>query len=140
MDKLQKEYDMISAEIYKIRRSAIDIKEHYTNKLKNAKNESDKNDIIKTYNKKILSFQTNQDIKERYSLLKKRQKYLHEQLNDNSSKENTLNELLNRYKNEGNSTDGIVDIIDKIVSNNSSSNKHNSIFIKDRLLNLIVEE
>ena len=135
MDDIKKEYDIISNEIKKIRKITIDIKEHYINKLKKVKSNEEKEVLIKEYNKKLLSFKTNEDIKERYILLKKRLKYLEGELYSNSSKDNVLNDLLNRYKETDSNTDteGLIDVVGKIMSkaNNSSLKSYDNIFIKN---------
>lgn len=137
MDDIKHEYDIISNEIKKIRKITIDIKEHYTNKLKKAKSNEEKAILIKEFNKKLLSFKTNEDIKERYILLKKRLKYLEGELYGQSSKDNILNDLLNRYKDSNSvtntDTEGLIDVVGKIMSkvDNSSIKSYDNIFIQN---------
>ena len=139
MDDIKNEYDMISNEINKIRKITIDIKEYYTNKLKKVKSNEEKAILIQEFNKKLLSFKTNEDIKERYILLKKRLKYLEGELYGNSSKDSVLNDLLNRYKNSNSNTntntdtEGLIDVVGKIMNkvDNSSLKSYDNIFIKN---------
>jgi len=138
MDNTKNEYNMIVNEINNIKNTLSTLKNNTIKKLENVSSEKEKKKLMEEYEEQMYELKYGQNLEERYKLLKKRLEYLESEMNGTStSRDKTLHELLDKYKNisssckqsSSNLSNIIKKIKDKSNNNYDDDSIHNSIFI-----------